>query len=148
MVGSRMSLVGESSSFAIEFDWSKVSNLMAVRVWIQNFPIGTLDDETYVPTFCHQLDRLVHPPTRLKETDVLIDSDVPLVSLGDTFDDFIVRSCLIGDDLFITMRQVESPFFQNSAWEGQGKIQFRIRASIAQIVVEEFFSRLRSVMPP
>ncbi len=108
-------IIGDKASFGLEYSKPSKSSVaaptfLAVRLWISGVPIGTLDEETYLPSFRHQLRRVTHSEVVFAESKSIVESDESLISLGDTFDDFEMRRFIVGDNVLITAKLVTHPF--------------------------------------
>ncbi len=141
-------IVGAQSLFAIEHVGPIHANsrLLPVRLWINGLPFGTLDDETYLPSFRHQLARFVHPEILLAGDEISEDDmedERSWVSLGDTFDDFVMRRFRTGDRLLISVELVQDPFFSHPLLRKGMTYQATVSLPFAQQVVSEFNSSRR-----
>jgi hypothetical protein len=151
MVGTVV--IGTKEYFGIEYmpvQFQDTQNLR-VRLWLNGLPLGTLEEEAYLPTFKSNLSKFVNCPSNtdwslasMEELKKLLnDGDIDgknLVTLGETFDDFcIVRFCL-EDRIVIVWDLVDSPFF---SYPELPVGPFKAEVSCKQIssTVSEFFSR-------
>ncbi len=136
-------IIGAQPLFAIEYAGpiEDKSQLRAVRLWINGLPFGTLDDETYLPSFRHQLERFVHPEIHLAGAEITEDDGEDArswVSFGDTFDDFLIRRFGSGDRLLISVKLVEAPFFSHPLLGKGMTYKATVPLQFAQKVVAEF----------
>lgn len=117
------------NNFGIEFE-SISKNYCKLRLKFDANIIGTLDDETYIPSFISSLDRLLKDNYYYEETisDVnfkeflfLNDqvSDLYRVTLEDTFDDFIKRAVRNENKIYFYFCLVNEPFFSYEMEDGE-----------------------------
>ena len=96
-----------------------------VRLCIGAHVLGTLEDATYLPTFKGGFLRMLQaPPAGERELACLssnhwqtsmFGNDVDgryLVSLGETFDDFLIMACRVDSHLVIIWALLENPVFE------------------------------------
>lgn len=116
---------GEKQEFAIEVLGEKPLTYLPVRIWLSGVPIGTLDDETYIPTFANRILRVTEPPRELFAdvasaesrgmayvlSNECEDNGRYFVGLGDTFDDFTLLRYPINEDIVFLWKLTESSCF-------------------------------------
>lgn len=105
-------------------DSNSSQSFALVRLCIGGYVLGTLDDATYLPTFKAGLIRLIQaPPAGERELACLssgrwqtgmfgdhVDGRY-LVSLGETFDDFLILACRVDSRLVILWALLDDPVF-------------------------------------
>jgi hypothetical protein len=149
-------IFGKESDFAIELGDSSSNNLAPVRIWIGGMPIGTLEEETYLPSLVHQLTRIFDcPPLGDNEwhrlqgegLDYILSEDCGangrfLVSLGESFDDFVVARYQAEKGIVFLIQAAESPFFTyNKFTPGE-----RYQSVVDESLVHSAVLKLKSCM--
>ncbi len=136
-------IIGAQPLFAIEYvgPINDKSQLRPVRLWINGLPFGTLDSDTYLPSFRHQLERFVHPEIHLAGDEITEDDREDVrswIAFGDTFDDFLIRRFGSGDQLLISVQLVEDPFFPHPLLGKGTTYTAAVPLQFARKVVAEF----------
>ncbi|SIR06064.1 hypothetical protein [Aquipseudomonas alcaligenes] len=147
---------GKEREFAIEFENEGSTTLAKARVWIDGLPIGTLLEETYIPSLVNQLSRLLDQPlpsdeelSRLEKegleyifSENCTDNGQYLVSLGDTFDDFVLARYKSNAGLVFLIQAVDNPFFTYSQFTPGAKYRSVIDADLVSSAILKFNSYL------
>ncbi|EFH22954.1 hypothetical protein [Neisseria polysaccharea] len=97
-------IFGCKKFFAIEVTKLPIKSYYStipLRIWINSIPLGTFNDETYIPVFIARLERCLSNQIRLPEDIInsntnrkfyyLINDETTseyIVGLGDSFDDY------------------------------------------------------------
>jgi len=95
-----------------------------VRLCVGGYTLGTFEDATYLPSFKAGLMHLLQaPPAGAKELACLssdrwqtavLENDIDgryIVSLGETFDDFLILACRVDSRLVMIWSLFEQPAF-------------------------------------
>ena len=118
-------IFGKESDFAIELGDSGSKTLAPVRIWIGGVAIGTMDEETYLPSLVHQLNRILDYPPLLDTEwcqlqnnglNYILSEDCPengrfLVGFGESFDDFVLARYKSEKGVVFLIQATEHPFF-------------------------------------
>jgi hypothetical protein len=142
-------IFGKESDFAVELGDSSSKTLTQVRLWIGGVPIGTLDEETYLPSLVHQLNHVLdYPQLYDKELHRLhgegldyilsedcVDNGRFLVSSGESFDDFVVARYQAEKGVVFLIQAVENPFFTYNAFTPGERYQSVVDESLVHSAV-------------
>lgn len=126
-------------------------SLAIVRLCIGAHVLGTLDDATYLPTFKAGLIRLIQaPPAGESELACLSSSRWQagmfgdhvdgryLVSLGETFDDFLILACRVDSRLVILWALLDDPVFDYPGMVAGVPHRCEVALNDAETAVQDF----------
>lgn len=151
-------IIGEKPNFGIELRTSdREGRWGAARLWINNMPIGTLDDEISLPSLVHYLERLTKQDfdhdfifgslnesnkTWLKK---IIEHQSPqasttIFSLPESFDDFTIRFISTAK-AFVVLWKLEKEHFFNYPEQPNHEIH---RASIEKQIYTRTVRNLKN----
>jgi hypothetical protein len=126
-----------------------------LRLRIGGFWVGTLDDKTYLPTLKAGLFRMLNSP-KLNEKEkefflsdqwesILRNDEIEgrfIVSLGDTFDDFLILSMKIDANLVIIWRLLDDTNFSYPELILERTYRVDIAFSEAEKLIQDAISAL------
>lgn len=146
-------VIGTKEHFGIEYipvQFQNTKNLR-VRLWLNRLPLGTLEEDTYLPTFKSSLSKFANcafgadcslaSDEELKK--LLKNGDIEgknLVILGETFDDFCIARFCLEDRIVIIWDLVDSPFFSYPKLPA-GPYKAEVSFNLAKSIVSEFLSK-------
>jgi hypothetical protein len=136
-------------------DSSSSQSFALVRLCIGGYVLGTLDDATYLPTFKAGLIRMVQAPFAGARELACLSSghwqpgmfgdDVDgryLVSLGETFDDFLILACRVESRLVILWALLEDPAFEYPGMVAGVPHRCEVSLNDAETAVQDFLQLL------
>ncbi|QCK14193.1 Imm42 family immunity protein [Mangrovivirga cuniculi] len=142
-------VIGNPNSFAIKSEVTKNTNFTfgKVELILDNFKIGYYDEEVIIGSFIHQLNKLKFLPVlQLKfENDLegLINKvyqnedgeyDYTMLSLTESFDDFLIRAFRVEDEICIIWQLYEDPFHN---YPNQGEMS---KLHLKKVKLDEFLN--------
>ena len=135
-------MLGDPQKFSVEWCNTKEAqtSMLALRIWISGLPLGTLEEETYLPSFLHNLNLLVDVQSK---NGVKSNSSInrnQLISLGETFDDFIVHRYFSQGNVVIEFGLIKKPFFYHPLLVSGKRYKAEIPIDTVTAVISEFRS--------
>ena len=92
-------------------------NFVSLRIWFGSIYIGTLDSETYLPSFISQLfsifdDKYYRKEANDKSAAYILSSDSFFLTLEETFDDFIKKVVRGEKKIYWSLTLSKNHFFE------------------------------------
>ena len=127
-------LIGEKDKFAIEYDLTKSEPYIMgnMCVWVNNDYIGYFNEEIIISTAQYALNHLLQRLTQLENPlfnnqsqkeiyEILssdeIDNGQYILTMGESFDDFIVYVIRKGNDMLFMWQLCDMPFYNYTNYD-------------------------------
>lgn len=146
-------IIGNASSFGIEIDLKrKEKTLIPLKLFIQDQPLGNLDDYTYslnfINNFTLRLDKLFDLNIKQENQsnsnifNYIHSMDDTFekykLKLGDTFDDYYIYIYVHNKKTYLTWKIINNPFFKYPKTEMNKVFSFEVNIVEIRKVIEQF----------